>query len=331
MTTQQLQCFLRVAERLNFTKAAEELYLSVPTVTHHIQNLETELGTKLLIRTSRKVQLTPAGVSFYQDASEIYGKILVAAKRIHNLDRKGVQVLRIGCVTNTEMERLALPLKRLHQEFPKSLPQITVDDYFKLEKMFENKQLDVIISTRTMTEDLSTGLFIPVCQMNELAVMSPEVYAELGYDSASAPDDNLTNSSKAMFSKSDTCSWKSSLFARQCEFRLDAARNYPLITLHQRLLPFRSGNKFQQDMMTYIHSHIHLACDNDQTAILLARSGYGVAILPEFYLPRQMDDLKILPVIGTKPMDYGFTIQEKNKAVEFLIQEYKNQDRYPEF
>ena len=96
MTTQQLQCFLRVAERLNFTKAADELYLSVPTVTHHIQNLEAELGTKLLIRTSRKVQLTPAGISFYQDASEIYGKILVASKRIHNLDRKGVQVLRIG-------------------------------------------------------------------------------------------------------------------------------------------------------------------------------------------------------------------------------------------
>lgn len=295
MTTQQLQCFLRVAERLNFTKAAEELYLSVPTVTHHIQNLETELGTKLLIRTSRKVQLTPAGVSFYQDANEIYGKIIVAAKRIHNLDRKGIQVLRIGCITNTELERLTLPLKKLHQNFPKSLPQITVDDYFKLEKMFENKQLDVIISARTMTEDLSTGLFIPVCKMNELAVMSPEMYEELGYD----------------------------LDSQLSEFHLDAARNYPLITLHQRLLPFRSSNKFQQEMMTYLHSHIHLACENDQTPLLLARSGYGIAILPEFYLPRQTDDLKILPVAGPKPMDYGFTIQEKSKAVEFLIQEYK--------
>ena len=161
--------------------------------------------------------------------------------------------------------------------------------------MFENKQLDVIISTRTMTEDLSTGSFIPVCQMNELAVMSPEMYEELGYDSA----------------------------AQISEFHLDAARDYPLITLHQRLLPFRSNNKFQQEMMTYLHSHIHLACENDQAALLLARSGYGIAILPEFYLPRQTDDLKILPVAGPKPMDYGFTIQEKSKAVEFLIQEYK--------
>lgn len=323
MTTQQLQCFLRVAERLNFTKAAEELYLSVPTVTHHIQNLETELGTKLLIRTSRKVQLTPAGISFYQDASEIYGKILVAAKRIHNLDRKGVQVLRIGCVTNAELERLTLPLKKLHREFPKSLPHITVDDYFKLEKMFENKQLDVIISTRTMTQDLSTGLFIPVCQMNEFAVMSPEMYDELGYDAVSVPDGSFTAPDQTAFSKNDIRSQESTLHARKSEFHLDAARDYPLITLHQRLLPFCTGNKFQQDMMTYMHSHIHLACENDQVALLLAKSGYGVAILPEFYLPRQLEDLKILPVAGTRPMDYGFTIQEKSRAVEFLIQEYK--------
>lgn len=44
MNTQQLRCFLMVADKLNFTKAAQALYFSVPTVTHHIQNLESELG-----------------------------------------------------------------------------------------------------------------------------------------------------------------------------------------------------------------------------------------------------------------------------------------------
>ena len=47
MNTQQLKCFVCVADKLNFTKAAEELFLSVPTVTHHIKNLEEELGTLL--------------------------------------------------------------------------------------------------------------------------------------------------------------------------------------------------------------------------------------------------------------------------------------------
>lgn len=291
MTTQQLQCFLRVADRLNFTKAAEELYLSVPTVTHHIQNLETELGTKLLVRTSRKVQLTPAGVSFYQDANEIYGKIQIATKRLHNLERKGVQVLRIGCVTNAELARLAQPLKQLHTEFPQCLPQLVVDDYFKLEKMFENKQLDIIIATRAMTEDLSSGLFIPTCQVDEFAVMSTELFQELGYQ----------------------------------EFQLNASLDYPLITLHQRLLPFRGNDKFQQQVMTYIHSHIHLSCENDRAALLLAQCGYGVAMLPEFYLPLQLNELglKTLPITGTIPREYGFMIQEKSKPVNYLIQEYQ--------
>jgi DNA-binding transcriptional LysR family regulator len=37
MTSQQLKCFVLVADKLNFTKAAEEMFLSVPTVTHNIK------------------------------------------------------------------------------------------------------------------------------------------------------------------------------------------------------------------------------------------------------------------------------------------------------
>ena len=48
MTTQQLECFIRVADKLNFTKAAQEMFLTTPTVTHHIKSLEEELGAHLL-------------------------------------------------------------------------------------------------------------------------------------------------------------------------------------------------------------------------------------------------------------------------------------------
>ena len=61
MNLQQLQCFIHVAERLNFSKAAESLYLSVPTVTHHIKSLEEEVKTQLFYRSSRVVKLTANG------------------------------------------------------------------------------------------------------------------------------------------------------------------------------------------------------------------------------------------------------------------------------
>ena len=71
MNSQQLHCFLCVADKLNFTKAAEELFLSTPTVTHHIKALEEELHTRLFFRNSKVVQLTEAGTVFYNDAKEI--------------------------------------------------------------------------------------------------------------------------------------------------------------------------------------------------------------------------------------------------------------------
>ena len=40
MNTQQLECFVRIADKLNFTKVAEELYITAPAVVHHIINLE---------------------------------------------------------------------------------------------------------------------------------------------------------------------------------------------------------------------------------------------------------------------------------------------------
>lgn len=64
MNIQELKCFVVVADRLNFTRAAKELYVTPPTVTHHIQHLEEELGVKLFIRDSKSVQLTTAVKSF---------------------------------------------------------------------------------------------------------------------------------------------------------------------------------------------------------------------------------------------------------------------------
>lgn len=65
MELQKLKCFVAVADKLSFTQAAEELYFSVPTVTHHIKSLEEQMGVQLLFRDKHSVRLTPAGETFY--------------------------------------------------------------------------------------------------------------------------------------------------------------------------------------------------------------------------------------------------------------------------
>ncbi|MBQ6621784.1 MAG: LysR family transcriptional regulator [Mogibacterium sp.] len=66
MLWRQLECFIAVGRHLNYTEAAKDLFLSQSVVSYHINNLEKDLGLKLLYRTSHTVQLTPYGREFFE-------------------------------------------------------------------------------------------------------------------------------------------------------------------------------------------------------------------------------------------------------------------------
>ena len=60
MNRMQIKCFLALAQTQNFTKAAEQLYISQPGLSHQIVSLERELNTQLFVRNQKAVHLTPA-------------------------------------------------------------------------------------------------------------------------------------------------------------------------------------------------------------------------------------------------------------------------------
>ena len=64
MTIYQLECFIAVAEELNFSAAAQRLFTTQPAVTYQINTLEKETGLHLFDRTTRRTKLTAAGQSF---------------------------------------------------------------------------------------------------------------------------------------------------------------------------------------------------------------------------------------------------------------------------
>ena len=96
MDFKQLAAFVTVAELKSFSKAAERLYLSQPTISAQIRNLEAELKTRLLSRTTKTVRLTPVGEEFYEDARNI----LAIQKKIYRrcFDERTL-TLRIGAST----------------------------------------------------------------------------------------------------------------------------------------------------------------------------------------------------------------------------------------
>ncbi|RZL00794.1 MAG: LysR family transcriptional regulator [Rubrivivax sp.] len=70
-----MQTFVRVVEAGTFTKAADSMAMPKPTVTRLIQTLETELQTKLLHRTTRRVTVTPDGAAYYDRATRLLGEL----------------------------------------------------------------------------------------------------------------------------------------------------------------------------------------------------------------------------------------------------------------
>lgn len=71
MEFKQLQSFIAVAKYNSFTKAAERLYISQPTISAHIRALEEELRTRLILRTTKSIELTCNGQELYDYAVNI--------------------------------------------------------------------------------------------------------------------------------------------------------------------------------------------------------------------------------------------------------------------
>lgn len=99
MDFRQLESFVAISKYKSFSKAAESLYITQPTISNHIQNLENELGTVLLNRFSKKVSLTKAGEILYKYALEIINKRELALFSLESFKGTIEGFLDIACST----------------------------------------------------------------------------------------------------------------------------------------------------------------------------------------------------------------------------------------
>ena len=99
MLDSNMDTLLAAAECRNFTRAAKQLSLTQPAVSHQIQRLEEELGAPLFLRGSGGLKLTPQGeiaVKYAKRFKALYGKMRT---EIENSER-GTTRLRVG-ITHT--------------------------------------------------------------------------------------------------------------------------------------------------------------------------------------------------------------------------------------
>jgi DNA-binding transcriptional LysR family regulator len=82
----RLRYFVAVAQELHFGRAAGRLFVAQPVLTRQIRRLEQELGVGLFTRTTRDVQLTPAGEQLLSDARPLLAAADAAKRRVRRLN-----------------------------------------------------------------------------------------------------------------------------------------------------------------------------------------------------------------------------------------------------
>ena len=117
MKIEKLYYFLSVARNLNFTRAAQECHIAQPAISRQMHSLEEELGFMLFDRTSRKVRLTAAGETFYQNISRFVkdyeGSVAELQQMAQGKHRLTIEIGILG-----EYRLLTEALNRLRDSFP---------------------------------------------------------------------------------------------------------------------------------------------------------------------------------------------------------------------
>jgi DNA-binding transcriptional LysR family regulator len=118
MELRHLRYFVTLAEELHFGRAARRLHLSQPPLSMQIKSLEAEIGTQLLARTRRHVELTTAGSVFLREAREILSRVEQATVAARRAGRGEIGELAVGFVTIADYNVLPRVLSEFRAHHP---------------------------------------------------------------------------------------------------------------------------------------------------------------------------------------------------------------------
>ena len=156
MNTLQMMYFLATAKNKSFSKTAAEYYITQPSLSKHIKNLETELEVELFDRTKTPVELTAIGNVYYKLFSEYMNEL----QRVKRLSKDETEVfsstLRIGIISGCKFpEKLRQAMFAFHKQYPTIQILYENHDHTKLIQKLKNKSLDVCFTFQDFVTNLS--------------------------------------------------------------------------------------------------------------------------------------------------------------------------------
>lgn len=286
MNTSQLECFLAVAEHLNFARASEYLHITQPAVTHQINSLETELGRQLFKRTTRSVALTVDGLCFLPDGKKILDDIYMAQARLKHQGQDTITPFSIGCNNSMELLFMWELLRDMKREIPSLHPSLRILPLRAVENLIQNDSLDVLFGFQSIGGKHGSGQFKELVRVPVVCVMPK------GHPLHTQKPEGLTLKDLE----------KEPLAVFEPPKALPA-----VLELQNKLAPLKTPGS--------IHP-----CDSSEMAITLVKAGIGVTFLPDL-LPLRDEELCYMPLVERASVSYGIyykTLKDRPLIRKFL-------------
>jgi DNA-binding transcriptional LysR family regulator len=173
MNDTQINCFLAVCQTLNFSRAAEILFITQPALSYQIRSLEKELGVKLFTRSTTQVRLTDAGQALVEPAHTLARQYLTILNTVRPYAEKKRLTLFLPAVMTMRDPIYHELLHRMHEKLSEYDISIRTDCMPSLLQARLAHSADAMIRMHPPTEE--TGVtYTPLFQTKCYLVASPQ-------------------------------------------------------------------------------------------------------------------------------------------------------------
>lgn len=252
MEMHQIRYFLAICEKRNFTQAAQSVYVSQPSLTHAIKKLEDELGGELFFRDRAGCRLTSLGRLLEPRLRHIYQDTLSTKAEAIQFTRLKKTPVRVGMMTTIGAQRLSPFFARYQHEHPTTELELIVDIEASLLKRLHDGTLDLVISA-------------------PLKPPGKSCHATLLYKERYVVAFNAAHP-----------------FARQKKITLQSIQSEPYLDrLNCELRETLKSICYDREINLYATYR----SNNEEWILNMIRAGIGVALMPEYTLPLDAEDV----------------------------------------
>ncbi|MGG4439289.1 LysR family transcriptional regulator [Brevibacillus fortis] len=289
MDIKHLHYFVTVCDQLSYSKAAQKLHISQPSLSNAIKNLEQEVGSPLLERNTRKMELTDAGKILYQKSLLLLSQMNMLKKEMDEVKLTGSGDLIIGII-----ESVKHWIPKVIREYQGRFPSINI----KLIEVLSGKAVKESLR-KYHTHLLITNQFIDEEDIESFPLYDERLMLVLHKDHPLAEKDSV---------------------------RLNDLASEPFIISTEG---FQTREDILTAFaLEQVNPQIKFEIERFETALTLVRENLGVTIIPENYLSGSTDASLVRKTIESPALDRTvYLAYMKNRYLAPAVQAFLEEVR----